>query len=229
MIAVILSVAAILVMVILVLVGMDENVLQFIGNVGQNLPIVGPWLNIISGFSKQTLDGSFQGSVMTALRTVLMCLSSNILDAAFLGLLDALVNHLLLGWRRDLTRIWDIGETVVVSLVGVILLYYMKKTGDTGYAILAGIGDIGLLLLGIGIMLSGRFPMLNLGTFLISGIAGVFEAASGIGLICSLLLIPSMLNNDISAMGMIVWVLCLAGLIVAARLVNYARRTMFER
>lgn len=229
MISWILSVVSILAMGLLIVLGANENILQFLGNAGQNIPFVGPWLNLMSGFSRETLDGSFQGTLTTALSTLLTCVSSNILDGIFLGLLGALADHLLLLRKGELTRIWHVGETIVVSLIGVILLYWMKQTGNAGYIVLVALGNIGLLLLGIGIMLRGRFPMLNLSVFLISLIIEIFEAGAGIGLICTVLMIPSMLHNGLSAAGLIIWILCHVLLIVALRCVDYANEKMFGK
>jgi len=224
------GILGIIVVIAMVFLGVNEHVLQFVGSVGESLPLVGSWVNVISAFTRDTLGTSVTSSFTVALQTLLQCLASNILDAFFLGLLFALVSDGLATLRGgQWNKVWNIGTTVVTSLVGVILLYLMKKAGSGTYTVFVSVADIGLLVVGIIIMLSGRFPGLSLSSFVIHIAIGAFESAGGIGLACTVLLAPSMVRKGITAGGMVLWFLCLAGLIVVLRLVRYAQQEMFGK
>jgi hypothetical protein len=225
----VLAIVGIVIMAALIGFGANESVLQFAGNVGGEIPLVGTWLNAVSSFTRESLSGSFSGTFVTVLRMMLQCISSNILDSLFLGLLVSLASDGVNALTGDWNRFKDVGTTIVVSLVGVFLLYVMKKSGETAYAVLVLIGNIGLLLLGIGIMLSGRMPMLSVRSFIFDALSGMLEGASSVGLFCSLLLLPSMIRAGIGFIGIAVWIVCLVLLVAVAVLVSYFNRAFFGR
>lgn len=82
---IVVSIVGIVAIAGLIATGTNEAVLQFAGNVGGKIPLVGTWLNGISSFTKETLSGSFSGTLTAVLQMTFQCISSNILDSFFWG------------------------------------------------------------------------------------------------------------------------------------------------
>lgn len=224
---IVVSIVGIVAIAGLIATGTNEAVLQFAGNVGGKIPLVGTWLNGISSFTKETLSGSFSGTLTAVLQMTFQCISSNILDSFFLGALISLVGYGIKAASGRWNDVWDMGTTIVVSIVGVFLLYLIKKTGE--YTILVTLGSFGILLLGIGIMLRGKTPVRLVQSFLLETLCGTLEGASSVGLICSFLLLPSMIRGEFSALGIFLWMLCLVLLVIAAVLVSNAKKIITKQ
>ena len=225
------TIIGIIMIVALIVTGANDSVLQFVGNVGDTIPVFGSFINVLSAFSSKTLADGLGGIFSLALGTLLNCVINNMLDSIFLGSLFAVTGYGvgIRNGEQRWTGVFNVGFTIIVSAVGVILLYLMYTIGDNAHMILTIIGDLGLILLGIGIMLRGRLPMLHITVFLFSVAIGTVEAGCGIAFICTGILLPTMIRNGVPVIGYILWILCLIALAVAVRFINTAKDAMFGR
>ena len=78
-------------------------------------------------------------------------------------------------------------------------------------------------------MLRGKTPVRLVQSFLLETLCGTLEGASSVGLICSFLLLPSMIRGEFSALGIFFWMLCLVLLVIAAVLVSNAKKIITKQ
>ena len=210
-----------------VLLGLDENILQAVGNIAGEIPVVGVWFNFMSGVSRAVMTESFTETAHRMLGLVLVCVSSNLLDSFFLGFTFSLTKQLVgrttegrWGWKLNL------GTTIVSTIVGVLVLWLMKRGDERVQAIIVVAANIVLMAIGLMILLPGGGGMFRAFFFLYDAAAGAIEAGGGIGLICSVLLLPSMVRNGLNLAWYAIWLACLIGLIMVMRLISISDRQL---
>ena len=207
-----------------ILAGADENFLQFVGNLGGMIPVVGIWFNAISAFTKETLQNSIGQNAVMVFDMLLKCLMSNLLDTVFLGLIYSLCKQVLGLSRHGLwSRGLDFGAMLFSTAIGVCFLAWMKQYGDQFYAVAVSGGSILIMIVAILIMMNTRLAGFNLYFFLFDVISGAFEAGGSIGLICSMLLLPSLLKKGIPLGAGLLWIATLIGFILVIHYVSVAK------
>lgn len=189
------AVSGLILIIALIFLGANEDVLQFVGNVGETVPVVGSWINALSAFSWDTITAPFSETVSVIFGTLLNCLAANIMDTIFLAVLAQITENFIY-WHngRTWTDTLAFGNTVLVSLIGVGVLYVLKLNGATTKAILVGVADIALVLVGIFVMCGG-FHTRQAWFFLMEVLANAIETAAGVGIICISLMALTMFRN----------------------------------
>ena len=219
----ILRVGGIVLMILLVLLGANESVRQFWGNVGGLVDGVGVWINAISAFDQQTVAVTFFETLTTVFLTLIGCLAANLLDGLMLGILAQITENYIIARRRVLTTVLEVGNTIVVSLVGVLVLYVLKLNGDTFKTIMVAIVDIALLLVGI-LVMCGGLRTRRTRYFLLTVMSDMLQVSGGIGIISTLLMAWTLLcNNGVSFRGVLFLLVSLVAFVAIFRIADAAR------
>ena len=218
----ILRAGGVVLMILLVLLGTNENVLQFLGNVGGVVDGVGVWYNAISAFTQQDVAVSFFGTLTTVFITLMRCLAANFLDGLMLGILVQITENYIITRRQGLSAVFEVGNTAVVSFVGVLVLYVMKLNGEIFKTIMVGIVDIALLLVGI-VVMCGGLRTKRTRYFLLTVMSDAFQVSGGIGIICTLLMTVTLLNNGVSFRGLLFLLVSLVAFSIVFRIADAAR------
>ena len=184
----------------LVVVGADSHLLQDVGNIIGNAPLIGPMINAIAAFTKQDIQRTFFDEFWLGFLLILETLISNISDALFLGTFVSFADYVLhlTGHRRrdadygsgDRT-VWLIGTT----LIGVVLLSAISRTTDVAHVILANLGAIALLLVAISIITRGRWFRHNLHLLGLKILLDTIATGGAVCFLGAVYLAPSMLRK----------------------------------
>lgn len=219
------TVGIILIFLLMSAFGVNDSIMQFFGNIAGEIPVMGVWYNALSGIGREVFSSSFSETLISVLRITMVCVSSNILDSFFLGFFFSFTK-IIFGTFTD--GRWsdrlNLGATILSSFVGVLILWLIKRGNVQTQTLIVTISDIGIMLLGIMIMLRGRRAFMPVFFFLYDAAVGAIEAGGGIGLLCSFLLLPSLIKNGFSLMWYAWWLLSLILLILVVRFVHISRQ-----
>ena len=214
----VLVVALAIIIVFGVLCNMDPNLMQAVGNIAGEIPGVGIWLNGLSGLNSSILTGA-EDTAMGMFALMMSCLTENILDSVFMGLFFAIFQKMVLfiaPLRRAVMGFflrranYHLFCTIVSTIISVALLYFIKKipSDQVKLVLITGL-DIVILLAGVGIMIGlghGRSGYAR--SFVVNAVIGAFQAAAGIGLICSFFYLPTVIcRKTLPLMGYLLWLL----------------------
>ncbi|MBR5094690.1 MAG: hypothetical protein IK095_06305 [Oscillospiraceae bacterium] len=216
-------------LVFLIMVGANESLLQILGAWLHELPLFGPWLSALSGFSAGTLDGSINSTAEKALLLLVVCLTSNILDSLLIGVINSFLSRIIdltaLGGRR-----MELITSLISTVIGVIGLVQLKRLTTVAYAWGTVIVTLLLMFLGFRLMFTG----LGGGTrpqqresamrFLLDILLAAVETGGMVGLLCSALLLVPMIRTGVPFVAILLWLVCLAALITVVVLVMRATR-----
>jgi len=217
---VVLVVALAIIIVFGVLCDLNPSLMQAVGNISGEIPGVGIWLNGLSGLNSAILKGT-EETAMGMFALMMACLSENILDSVFMGLFFAIFQKMVLfiaPLRRAVIGFflrranYHLFCTIVSTVISVVLLYFIKKVPSQQAELILITGlDIVILVAGVVIMLglgNGRTGYAR--SFVVNAVIGAFQAAAGIGLICSFFYLPTVIcQKSIPLAGYLLWLLFL--------------------
>ncbi len=213
----------IVLMILLVLLGANDEVRQFVGNLGALVPGVGVWISAISAFSADDVNMSFFDTFFKVLGTLLKCLASNILDGLMMGMLVLILeNYILQVHKRAITAVLEVGNTILVSLISILVLYVLKLNGESFKTVMVAVIDIALLLVGI-LVMCGGFHTKKTRYYILNVAINALQAAGGIGLICVLFMAVPLLRDGLSFLEFIFLFLSLVAYSFIFHLANAAQ------
>ncbi len=200
--------------------GADEGLMQIIGNITGEIPLVGIWFNGLSGLTKEIVSDA-QRSASTMFQLMMNCLMANFLDSLFIGLIYSSLKKFILfcsGARRIALHFflrhagYHLFCVIVSTVASVFILYLIKRVpSQQSRALIISGANIAIMLIGVAMMFglgrSAQHKRLSALSFLVDAALGAFQASAGIGCLCTLFFIPTALRNGLPLAGMLVWLL----------------------